>query len=159
MMRLEFINKVREKDILGKSILTNDGQVLLRAGVELNGNYIKKLKELGVLYIYVEDERLEDVEVEDEKLAQLKQFTIKSMSNILANIHDFNGKKLKDSLSDVEDMINYIVNKLPENCFELKKITLLCANDKLKERMLKDGRRRFTPFPYIAVLFPRHIAA
>ncbi|MEY8764430.1 MULTISPECIES: HD-GYP domain-containing protein [Clostridium] len=108
-MRLEFINKVREKDILGKSILTNDGQVLLRAGVELNGNYIKKLKELGVLYIYVEDERLEDVEVEDEKLAQLKQFTIKSMSNILANIHDFNGKKLKDSLSDVEDMINYII--------------------------------------------------
>lgn len=58
-----------------------------------------------------------------------------------------------------EDMINYIVNKLPESCFELKKITLLCANDKLKERMLKDGRRRFTPFPYIAVLFPRHIAA
>jgi broad-specificity NMP kinase len=43
-----------------------------------------------------------------------------------------------------EDMINYIVKKLPENCFELKKITLLCANDKLKERMLEDGRDEAT---------------
>ncbi|KAA8664538.1 HD-GYP domain-containing protein [Clostridium sp. MT-14] len=108
-MRLEFINRVKEKDILGKSILTSEGQVLLRAGVELNSSFISKLKELGVFYLYVEDERLEDVQVEDEKLTQLKQFTIKSMSNILANIHDCNGKKLKESLIDVEDMISYII--------------------------------------------------
>lgn len=92
-MRLEFINNVREKDILGKSILTSEGQVLLKAGVKLNDNYINKLRKLGVFYLYVEDERLGDVEVEDEKLTELKQFTIKSMSNILADIHDCNGKK------------------------------------------------------------------
>lgn len=108
-MRLEFINKVKEKDVLGKSILTSEGQVLLRAGVELNNNYIDKLEELGVFYLYVEDERLEDVDVEDEKLTKLKQFTIRSMSNILANLHDCNGRKLKKSLSNVEDMISYII--------------------------------------------------
>ncbi|OBR95955.1 hypothetical protein CLRAG_07360 [Clostridium ragsdalei P11] len=44
IMRLEFIDRVMEEDVLGKSILTCEGQVLLRAGVKLNSNYIDKLK-------------------------------------------------------------------------------------------------------------------
>lgn len=108
-MRLEFINRVKEDEILGKSILTNEGQVLLRAGVKLNNNYINKLKEIGVFYVYVEDERLDDVDVEDERLTELKQITIKSMSNVLKNLHDCNGKKLKESLNIVEEMISYII--------------------------------------------------
>ena len=52
-MRLEFINRVAPGEILGKNILTNDGQVLLRAGVTLSDQFIKKLKELGVIYIYM----------------------------------------------------------------------------------------------------------
>lgn len=43
-MRLEFINRVKEKDVLGKSILTCDGQVLLKTGVELTNNYINKTR-------------------------------------------------------------------------------------------------------------------
>lgn len=89
-MRLEFINRVKEKDVLGKSILTCDGQVLLKTGVELTNNYINKLKELGVFYLYVEDERLEDVNIEDEKLLELKQESMKSMSNIMSNLYNCN---------------------------------------------------------------------
>ncbi|MFL0194910.1 HD-GYP domain-containing protein [Clostridium sp. WILCCON 0269] len=108
-MRLEFINRIKEKDVIGKSILTCDGQVLLKAGVELTNNYINKLKQLGVFYLYVEDERLEDVNIEDEKLLELKQSSIKSMSNIMSNLYDCNGKKLRKSLTGIEDMINYII--------------------------------------------------
>jgi broad-specificity NMP kinase len=43
-----------------------------------------------------------------------------------------------------EDMINYLIKRLSNNCFELKKITLLCEDNKLRERMLKDGRDEFT---------------
>lgn len=43
-----------------------------------------------------------------------------------------------------EDMINYIVKKMKDLEFELKKITLICFDDKLKERMLMDGRDEFT---------------
>ncbi len=108
-MRLEFINRLREDEIIGKSILTSEGHVLLRAGVKLTNNYINKLKELGVFYVYVKDERLDDINIEDERLSQLKQVTMKSMSNIIRNVHDCNGKKLKESLDGVEDMINYIL--------------------------------------------------
>lgn len=109
-MRLEFINRVRENDILGKSILTNDGSVLLRAGIELTNQYIKKLKELGVVYLYIEDERLEDVEVEDERLSKLKQLTMKNMDKVIKNLNNANRKEAKDSLMIVENLIEYIID-------------------------------------------------
>lgn len=108
-MRLEYINNIKENDYLGKSILSSEGVVLLRAGVKLSHAYIKKLKQLGVIFIYVEDSRLSDVEVEDERFSQLKQVTLKSMSMVFKSVHDCNGKQLKESLSSVEDMVSYII--------------------------------------------------
>lgn len=109
-MRLEFIDMVTENEILGKSIFTGDGQILLRAGVRLTDVYINKLKKLGVFYIYVEDERLNDVEVEDEKLTHLKQTSMKSMKKVLTNLYNGETKALKDSMRTVEDMIDYIMD-------------------------------------------------
>jgi putative nucleotidyltransferase with HDIG domain len=108
-MRLELINRAKQDDVLSKSILTNEGNVLLRAGVKLNTNYIKKLTELGVFYVYIEDERLDDVNIEDERLTELKQVTMQSMSGIMKNVNNINSKKLKESLKSVEEMINYVI--------------------------------------------------
>ena len=110
IMRLEFINRVKQNDILGRNIFSEDGQVLLKAGIKLTNNYIRKLKNLGVFYVYIYDERLEDVIVEDPKLTELKQTTMKSMTQIMKNIHDFNGKSLKKSFNRVEEMIDYIID-------------------------------------------------
>lgn len=108
-MRLEFINRVSEDEILGKSILTNEGQILLKAGTKLSESYINRLRALNVLYIYVEDDRFGDIEAEDEKLTELKQVTMQSMSNIVKSVHGCNGKQLKESLSAVSDLVSYIV--------------------------------------------------
>jgi thymidylate kinase len=43
-----------------------------------------------------------------------------------------------------EDIINYITKNLSGNSFEQKRITLLCAEDKLRERMTRDRRDPFT---------------
>lgn len=109
-MRLEFIDMVTENEVLGKSIFTPDGQILLRAGVTLTDVYIKKLKKLGVFYIYVEDERLSDIEIEDEKLTQLKQASMKSMANIFTKLYNGERRVFRDSIKTVENMIDYIVD-------------------------------------------------
>lgn len=109
-MRLEFIDRVRENDVLGKNILTNDGKILLRAGVQLSTRYMEKLKELGVFFVYVEDNRLEDVLVEDHRLMELKQVTMKNMSTIIRNVHSCNNKDVKDSLTIIEDLVDYIID-------------------------------------------------
>lgn len=109
-MRLEFINKVKVGEILGKNILTNDGSVLLRTGVKFTETYIEKLKDLGVFYVYVEDARLDDVSIEDEKLSKLKSIAMKNMSKIMKNVTEGNKKGTKNSLAVVEDLVNHIVS-------------------------------------------------
>ncbi|MFL0268425.1 HD-GYP domain-containing protein [Candidatus Clostridium radicumherbarum] len=109
-MRLEFIDKVNEDEVLGKNILTNDGKILLREGIKLNRRYILKLKELGVYFIYIQDERLDDVLIEDEKLTELKQHTMKNMSKIIKNIHSCNKQHVKESLNMVEELVDYIIS-------------------------------------------------
>ncbi|MBU3110866.1 HD-GYP domain-containing protein [Clostridium lacusfryxellense] len=108
-MRLEFINKVKVGEILGRNIFTNSGNVLLRTGVKLNKSYIKKLKELDIFYIYIEDDRLDDISVEDEKLSNLKAITLKNMTNIIKNVTEGNASSTKDSLSVVTDLVNHII--------------------------------------------------
>ncbi|MBU3190647.1 HD-GYP domain-containing protein [Clostridium bowmanii] len=108
-MRLEFINRVEVDEILGRNIYTSDGSVLLRAGVKLTGQYIVKLKELGVFYVYVEDIRLEDISIEDEKLSDLKAATMKNMSKIMKNVTFGDKKGTKDSLAVVEELVDYII--------------------------------------------------
>lgn len=109
-MRLEFINRVKENDVLGKSILTNDGGVLLRAGIALTELYISRLKKLGVLYVYIEDDRLDDVMVEDERLVKLKQVAMKNMDKIIKNIHAVNKIETRNSLRIVENLVEYIID-------------------------------------------------
>lgn len=108
-MRLECINKVKENDVVGRSILTQSGQILLREGMKLSPSYINKLKQLGVLFIYIVDERLGDILVDDERLTQLKQVTMKSMSGIMKNVYSSDSKKLGQSLETVDNMIEYII--------------------------------------------------
>lgn len=108
-MRLEFINRVQDGDVLAKSIFTSDGKVLLRAGIKLTDQYIEKLKGLEVLYLYIEDERLDDIYVEDERLSELKQSTMKNISSITKNLIANDRADLKSSIAQVEQLMEYII--------------------------------------------------
>lgn len=109
-MRLELINRVAEGEVLGRSILSSDGKVLLRAGITLTSQYINKLMELGVFYVYIDDDRLEDVRVEDERLLEIKKDTIKNMSLIMKNVNNCSKLEFKKSLRKVEELIEYIID-------------------------------------------------
>ncbi|MBU5592897.1 HD-GYP domain-containing protein [Clostridium sp. MSJ-4] len=108
-MRLEFISRVKEGDTLAKSIFSGDGKVLLRAGVSLTYSYIEKLRQLDVLYVYVEDERLGDLDLEDAKLNELKLNTVKNMSNIIKKLISNDRVDLRESLTKVEELMNYVI--------------------------------------------------
>jgi len=43
-----------------------------------------------------------------------------------------------------EDMMDYIIRRLSDNDFHLIRVTLLCSDDKLRERMLRTGRDEMT---------------
>lgn len=52
-------------DVLGKTIFSSSGRILLGKGVKLTPLYIAKLKGMGISIVYIEDERFNDVVVDD----------------------------------------------------------------------------------------------
>jgi len=111
MMRLEFIERVTDGDVLGKNVLSGDGNILLRAGARLSGVYIEKLKSLGVFYVYIDDERLEDICKRDSVYEELKQNSMKNLGIIVKNINNGNKKKAKEAIKAVENLIDYIIEQ------------------------------------------------
>lgn len=106
-MRFEFINRVVSGEVLGKSILTSDGRVLLRAGITLTNEYISKLREIGIIYIYIEDDRLADLPGEDEKLVELKKLAIENLGTIVKNVND--KARTKEAVKKIEQLIDYVL--------------------------------------------------
>jgi HD-GYP domain-containing protein (c-di-GMP phosphodiesterase class II) len=115
-MKLEFINRLKGDEVLGKNIFTNDGRVLLRAGTKLTPAYVEKMRDMGVFYVYAEDERLSDVKVEDEQISKMKQNTLESMSRIMKNTAMISDKKtMSEYVKILEELISYIAQNSDVN--------------------------------------------
>lgn len=121
-MRFELITNVRENEILGKTILDTNGRVLLKSGVKLTAQYIKKLQSLGVFYIYVKDKRLEDVKIEDSMLCNLKQDTMQCLNKVMKNVGAITQKDIRECVSSVTEMIDYIIElgDINKSLYEIK---------------------------------------
>src|SRR5690606_24455418 len=61
-MHITSLDKVQPGMILGKSILSAEGTVLLAAGVKLTPRYIRRLKNLGISTVYIWDEQTADLD-------------------------------------------------------------------------------------------------
>lgn len=115
-MKLELIDRVKPGEILGKSILAFDGKILLNQGTILNSSYMNKIKEMGVYYIYVIDDELEDVEVNDNFLVDLKRSAMNSISNIMKNTLLIKDRKEGiEVIKTLEDLIQYIAENADIN--------------------------------------------
>lgn len=64
-MRKVQIGMVKPGDKVARSIFQENGNVLLGEGVELNERYISRLRNLGIDYLFIEDELTEDIVAED----------------------------------------------------------------------------------------------
>ncbi|MCO5386806.1 HD domain-containing phosphohydrolase [Desulfosporosinus sp.] len=64
-MRQVSVNSLTMGDVLGKTIFSSLGRILLGKGVKLTPLYIAKLRDMGISILYIEDDRFDDVIVED----------------------------------------------------------------------------------------------
>ncbi|MGG7165525.1 HD-GYP domain-containing protein [Clostridium ihumii] len=121
-MRFELINNVKENEIIGRTIFDKNGRPLLKKGVKITSSYIQKLKDLGVLYIYLKDDRLNDIVVEDNELQSLKQDTMYCLSKVIRNIGAITQSHIKDCVNSVSEMIDYIMNMrdINKSLYEIK---------------------------------------
>ncbi|WP_445492318.1 HD-GYP domain-containing protein [Niallia sp. 03133] len=90
-MRLVGTNNITEGVILAKPIFNERGKILINRGVMLDNKMIKRLMDLGISYLYIEDKRTDDI------------YPISSISDELKKdaMH-----KIEKNFSDMKEAVN-----------------------------------------------------
>ena len=81
-MRLVNTRYVEEGSILARQVINPSGMVLLQAGVRLTASYLSRLKTMGYDVLFIQDDRLEDVEFHIAITAQTREVAYKSIEII-----------------------------------------------------------------------------
>lgn len=107
-MRFVNMDDVEPGQLLGRTVYSGNGTVLLSAGVQLTVYMINTLKRIGVTMIYLKDPAFEDVEIEDVISEVTKKEVFRDMSESLEAVRsgkEWNTRKISNSadqlLSDV----------------------------------------------------------
>lgn len=99
--------------ILARAIIGGAGHALLQAGVEIKPQYLTYLHKLGIEFLYVQDNRTKDVEVDDvisENTRSEARALVKSITNGIKTP----GKIKKGLAVDDRDLINTVTKIIDE---------------------------------------------
>lgn len=159
-MRRVSLERLKDGMKLGRTIYSSEGKVLLAAGQEINERYKKKLKDLGIMYVYVEDARTKDIEIADvvsEKtridlnssvkhtMWQMKKkntlIDIKGIKEIIDGMIDelLNHKNLVINLQDMRSFDDYLYAHSVETCILSVVLGISSKLDPVKLRDLAIG--------------------
>lgn len=109
-MRKILVDKVKEGMVLAKTIYSNDGNILLNAGIVLKKSYISKFKELEIGEIYVDDEISHDI-VLDDVISDETRFEARiNIKNAMDSIRYGNSLDVKPIRNSVGKMIDELLN-------------------------------------------------
>lgn len=107
-MRYTFIEHVQQGELLGKNIYASDGRVLLQEGVQLTVALLSKLRRMGVHYIYIKDDRLEDVKIEEVVSDKTKREVVSTLTTsfqVVQSGRQIDTKAINQSVSKILEEI------------------------------------------------------
>ena len=81
-MRLVNIRYVVEGSVLARPVINSSGTVLLQAGVRVTVSYIERLMDMGFDVLFIEDDRLEDVEFHRSITGRTRETAYKTIKNV-----------------------------------------------------------------------------
>lgn len=99
-MRKVYVDNLKGIEKLAKPIFTINDTILLSKGVTVKLSYVGKLKELGIDYIYIEDELSQGIEIEDYIDERTRNQCKMEVRNILEK-YSTSGKVELDSIAQV----------------------------------------------------------
>lgn len=106
-MRLVPLNCVKEGTYLGKHIYDIDGRILLKKGVELNQSLIKRIMDVGIQTIYINDEYSSN-EIEDIIKPEIRMKAVKTVKDTFESIQRVAGTgNTPDSSSSKSQLVEF----------------------------------------------------
>lgn len=121
-MKLTLIKNLNNTETLAKDIISCNGKVLLKKGILLSTNIVNKLVSQGIFFVYIQADELDDINLDEDKLIDLKKSTLESIPNMFNDFITCNEKSLNHSLNIIDDLIAYIQsdNSINLNLYEVK---------------------------------------
>ena len=107
-MRALETEELKESMRIARTIFDDDGRVLLSCGTVLTNRYIRKLYEYGVPFIYIEDEFIGPIEVNDIVQDRVRIQTIKALKQITENAR----MKKEIDIKPLSAMVNNILDDI-----------------------------------------------
>lgn len=120
-MRIIPLDSVKGNEILAKDIVNNNNTTLIPSGTIMKKEYVTRLKELNIEFIYVEDELGEGIELVDSLEMQIKDQCLENMKDILLKYSYNNETELQEIKAVADDIIESILSN-PEFIFNLSSI-------------------------------------
>lgn len=120
-MRIISLDSVKGNEKLAKDIINSNDSVLMASGTIVKKEYVKRLKELNIEYIYVEDEIAQGVNLTESLELQIKDQCQKAVQEILQKYSYHYASELED-IKYVADDIIYDIMKEPEVIYNLSSI-------------------------------------
>ncbi|MDP4162083.1 MAG: HD-GYP domain-containing protein [Bacillota bacterium] len=118
-MRLVTTASVINGAILGKTIYNDRGQILLNAGVELEAKFLRRLEDMGIHYIYVEDRKTDDINVKDAISMPIRQKAMKTIEDSFVRLQKekfVSGSfVIEKATKDFKALITYILTEIKSN--------------------------------------------
>ncbi len=96
-MKLISLKKITDNMILAKNIHAREGNVLLAKGAPLKESYAKRLLEWGIASVYIEDDRGELVEIDEDLYQKAEDDALQVVNEFLA---DLNNEQLPESIRE-----------------------------------------------------------
>ncbi len=148
-MRLINIEQLRAGMIAARTIYGNEGQKLIIEGTELKPHYKKHLKRLGINRLYIQDNRLEGVEVEEVISEATRTESRLAIKDLLTSAKNSSRKKFT---CDVEKKITANITNILDELLEQKDLVLNFADIKSTDSYFLDHSLNVTVYSMIMAL-------
>ncbi|MFC5450727.1 HD-GYP domain-containing protein [Paenibacillus aestuarii] len=116
---------------LGKAIFTEEGQILIGYQVELSSLMLKKLKQLGIHHLYIEDPRTDDIVIQDPIQEETRATVRSSLGKIFekfsptAGLSSSSSKNSASLAKAFTDSMSQILDELYERKKDPVMLTML----------------------------------
>ncbi len=120
-MRIISIDSVKGNELLAKDILNSNNSVLMTAGTVVKREYVGRLRDLDIDFIYVEDEFAQGVNLTESLELQIKEQCQEAVRSILLKYSYHNDNELEEIRIIADEIIYDIMNE-PEVMYNLSSI-------------------------------------
>lgn len=97
-MRLVLVSDLVEGQVLAKNILSDNGQILLSKRVTLTSSLIRRLNDINIPYVYIEDSRTDDIAIKDIVSEETRRKALSKVHSTLTTL--FNEQKSRSKLTN-----------------------------------------------------------